>query len=139
MLKRILGLVVLGAAVSIVALAVPPGVPAPAAPGYASNHVFFIMLENRSDQEAMTYMPYLSGLAQHNGMGTQMYSPSHGSWLAYGEVTAGIAPKGGEALHNVCNGDGCSSPINVPNLVRQFAQDGKTWKGYFQSIPSVGW
>jgi len=28
-----------------------------------SSHVFVVMLENRSDSEAMKYMPYLSGLA----------------------------------------------------------------------------
>ena len=106
---------------------------------YASQHVFVLMLENRSDAQAMQYMPYLSGLAAQYGRGTQMYSASHGSWLAYGELVGGIAPFQRLALNKACNGVGCTPPQNVPNLVRQFAKDGKTWRGYFQSIPSQGW
>ena len=106
---------------------------------YASQHVFVLMLENRSDAQAMQYMPYLSGLAAQYGRGTQMYSASHGSWLAYGELVGGIAPFQGLALNKACNGVGCTPPQNVPNVVRQFAKDGKTWRGYFQSIPSQGW
>jgi phosphatidylinositol-3-phosphatase len=112
------------------------------ASGYGSagsQHVFVLMLENRSDAEAMQWMPYLSGLTAEYSRATHAYSPAHGSWLAYGEVAAGIAPFKGGALNGQCNGDGCQSPQNVPNLVRQFAKDGKTWKGYFQSIPSTGW
>lgn len=103
-----------------------------------SNHVFVLMLENRSDAEALRYMPYLSNLAAQNGTAAQAYSASHGSWLAYGELVGGINPIGGEALNKVCNGDGCKHTIDVPNLVRQLDAEGKTWKGYFQSIPSTG-
>jgi hypothetical protein len=104
-----------------------------------SNHVVVVMEENRSINYALEYMPYLASLASQYSEGMQVYSDSHGSWLAYGELTSGFAPRNGEALGGVCNGDGCTAPINIPNLVRQFAAQGKTWKAYFQSMPSVGY
>ncbi|GAC1643917.1 MAG: hypothetical protein NVS9B15_00670 [Acidobacteriaceae bacterium] len=113
--------------------------PPPTGSSYRSQHVFVLMLENRSDAEAIQYMPYLTGLTSQYSRGTQMYSASHGSFLAYGEIFAGIAPFRGSALHGACNGSACSPVQNVPNLARQFAKDGKTWKGYFQSIPAAGW
>src|SRR5262245_10587483 len=54
-----------------------------------SSHVFIVMLENRSDSEAMKYMPYLSGLAKQYSRALEAYSPSHGSFLAYLELTTG--------------------------------------------------
>lgn len=104
-----------------------------------SSHVVVVMEENRSINYALEYMPYLASLASQYSEGMEVYSDSHGSWLAYGELTSGMAPHNGEALNGVCNGDGCNTAINIPNLVRQFTVQGKTWKGYFQSMPSVGY
>jgi phosphatidylinositol-3-phosphatase len=106
---------------------------------YASKHVFLVMLENRSDADALKYMPYLTGLANQYSRAAKVYSATHGSFLAYGELTTGFAPKNSSALGGICGEPGCSQTINVPNLVRQFAANGLTWKGYFQSIPSVGY
>jgi phosphatidylinositol-3-phosphatase len=103
-----------------------------------SNHVVVIMEENRSINYALEYMPYLASLANQYSQGMQVYSDSHGSWLAYGELTSGMAPFNGGGDGGICNGDGCTQPINIPNLVRQFAAEGKTWKSYFQSMPSIG-
>jgi phosphatidylinositol-3-phosphatase len=103
-----------------------------------SNHVVVVMEENRSINYALEYMPYLGSLATEYSQGMQAYSDSHGSWLAYGELTSGMAPFGGSGDHGICNGDGCSQPINIPNLVNQLGAQGKTWKGYFQSMPYVG-
>ena len=110
-----------------------------AAPIVRSSHVVVVMEENRSVNYALEYMPYLASLADQYSQGMQVYSDSHGSWLAYGELTAGLAPHNGEALNGLCNGDGCTMPIGVPNLVRQLTVQGKTWKGYFQTMPSVGY
>lgn len=106
---------------------------------YQSHHVVVIMEENRSVNQALQYMPYLRGLAQEYSQGMQVYSDSHGSWLAYGELTSGLAPFGGEGDGGLCNGDGCSQVITIDNLVRHFASQGISWKGYFQSMPSIGW
>ncbi|MFZ0704936.1 MAG: alkaline phosphatase family protein [Candidatus Korobacteraceae bacterium] len=111
-------------------------VPAVAQP---SSHVFVVMLENRSDSEAMKYMPYLSGLANQYSRSLEAYSPSHGSFLAYLELTTGVAPKNGSADNGNCNGDGCTNPYTKDNLVRELAKRGKTWRGYFQSLPYQGY
>lgn len=110
----------------------------PASP-IRSNHVVVIMEENRSVNYALQYMPYLKSLAEQYGQGLQVYSDSHGSWLAYGELTSGMAPFGGEGDNGICNGDGCTQTITIDNLVRHFVAQGKTWRGYFQTMPSIGY
>ena len=96
------------------------------------------MEENRSIAQASEYMPYLKSLADQYGQGMQVYSDSHGSWLAYGELTSGLAPFNGQADGGLCNGDGCNQTITIDNLVRHFAAQGITWKAYFQGMPSIG-
>jgi hypothetical protein len=122
-----------------IAAASQPGLSSGAGSIASSNHVVVVMEENRSINYALEYMPYLASLASQYSEGMEVYSDSHGSWLAYGELTSGLAPHNGGALNGICNGDGCTAPINVPSLVRQLAAQGKTWKGYFQSMPSVGY
>jgi hypothetical protein len=114
--------------------------PSPAGSGVParSNHIVVVMEENRSITYALEYMPYLASLASQYSEGMQVYSDSHGSWLAYGELTSGLAPFGGSGDGGVCSGDGCTQPINIPNLVHQMAVQGKSWKGYFQGMPYVG-
>src|SRR5271169_596206 len=106
---------------------------------YQSRHVVVVMEENRSVNQALQYMPYLRSLAQQYSEGMQVYSDSHGSWLAYGELTSGLAPFQGSGDGGICNGDGCSQVITIDNLVRHFSSQGISWKGYFQSMPSIGW
>ena len=104
-----------------------------------SHHVVVVMEENRSIGEASQYMPYLKSLATQYGQGMELYSDSHGSWLAYGELTSGLNPFHGSGDGGLCSGDGCSQTITIDNLVRRFASQGITWKGYFQSMPSIGY
>jgi phosphatidylinositol-3-phosphatase len=119
----------------------PENSPANRVPGsqYSSHHVVVVMEENRSISEASEYMPYLKSLAAQYSQGMQVYSDSHGSWLAYGELTSGMAPFGGEGDGGICNGDGCTQTINIDNLVRHFITQGVTWRGYFQSMPEIGY
>ncbi len=104
-----------------------------------SHHVVVVMEENRSVTQASEYMPYLNSLAKQYSQGMQVYSDSHGSWLAYGELTSGMAPTGGEAVNQICSGDGCSQTITIDNLVRHFASQGISWRGYFQGLPQTGY
>jgi hypothetical protein len=104
-----------------------------------SSHVFILMLENRSDQQAMRYMPYLSGLANQYGTGLQAYSPSHGSFNAYLEVVAGSHPQNGLSDNGNCNGDNCQQPYSHDSMVRELNARHMTWRGYFQSMPSRGY
>src|SRR5271166_1296913 len=108
-------------------------------PPVGSHHVVVIMEENRSVSEASQYMPYLNSLATQYSQGLQLYSDSHGSWLAYGELTSGLAPFNGSGVGGICTGDGCSQTITIDNLVRRFANEGITWRGYFQSMPQIGY
>ena len=103
-----------------------------------SNHVVVIMEENRSTAKAKQYMSFLAGLASQYSQGVQVYSDSHGSWLAYGELSSGMHPFNGSGDNGVCNGDGCSGTIYIDNIVRRLTALGKTWHGYFQSMPYVG-
>ncbi len=104
-----------------------------------SRHVVVVMEENRSISEASQYMPYLRSLADQYAQGMQVYSDSHGSWLAYGELTSGMNPFNGSGDGGLCNGDGCTQTITIDNLVRHFASQGITWKGYFQTMPEIGY
>lgn len=103
-----------------------------------SSHVFILMLENRSDAEALRYMPYLSGLANQYGDGLQAYSPSHGSLNAYLELVAGSAPHNGLSDNGNCDGDHCNTPYSKDSMVRELNAKKLTWRGYFQSMPSQG-
>ena len=116
----------------------PGNIMPPITPG-RSQHVVVVMEENRSITQASEYMPYLKSLAEENGQGMQVYSDSHGSWLAYGELTSGLAPFNGRGDGGLCTGDGCTETITIDNLVRHFASQGISWKGYFQGMPSVGY
>jgi hypothetical protein len=104
-----------------------------------SRHVVVVMEENRSISIASEYMPYLKSLAVEYSQGMQVYSDSHGSWLAYGELTSGLAPFGGEGEGLICNGDGCVRTLTIDNLVREFGRQGISWRGYFQSMPQIGY
>ena len=115
-----------------------PDVPQPPS-AMRSNHVVVIMEENRSINYALEYMPYLASLASQYSQGMQVYSDSHGSWLAYGELTSGLAPFNGQGDNGLCNGDGCSQTITIDNIVRELATQGKTWRGYFQTMPYIGY
>lgn len=106
---------------------------------YRSRHVVVVMEENRSIGVASEYMPYLRSLAEQYGQGMQVYSDTHGSWLAYGELTSGMAPFGGEGDGGICNGDGCSETITIDNLIRHFRSQSITWRGYFQTMPEIGY
>ena len=106
---------------------------------YRSRHVVVVMEENRSISIASEYMPYLKSLAVQYGQGMQVYSDTHGSWLAYGELTSGMNPFNGSGDGGLCTGDGCTQTITIDNLVRHFEAQGITWRGYFQTMPQIGY
>jgi acid phosphatase len=83
-------------------------------------------------------MPYLCGLAAANGMATNFYSNQHDSLLAYLYATSGDTWTG--SPYN-CNGLTCASQgvITGDNLVRALAAAGKSWRGYFEDMPSQGY
>jgi phosphatidylinositol-3-phosphatase len=91
------------------------------------NHGFSTVIGNSA-------MPYLNGLAQQDGLGTQYFANTHPSMNNYFELTAGndqIAPGP--------DPDAYAGPTNADNIVRHLIQKGKTWKSYAESLPSVGY
>ena len=119
------------------------------APGFpSSDHVFVILLENQSFSQvfpsgaatncASSGMPYLCSLAAANGLAVNFYSNLHGSLRAYLYSTSGSAWTG---KPYDCSGSSCASAgvITGDNLVRALTAAGKTWRGYFEDMPSQGY
>jgi phosphatidylinositol-3-phosphatase len=114
----------------------------------SSNHVFVIMEENQSFSEvfpsgraincASSSMPYLCGLAATNGMAANFYSNQHDSLLTYLYATS--AATWTQSPFN-CNGLTCVSigAITGDNFPRALTAAGKTWRGYFEGMPSQGY
>jgi hypothetical protein len=116
----------------------------------SSNHVFLIMEENQSYSEVFpsgastlsncssSTMPYLCSLAAKYGMATNFYSNRHDSLLLYLYAVSGSTWTG--SPYN-CNGLSCSSEgvITGANLMSLLTSAGKTWRGYFEDMPSEGY
>lgn len=96
------------------------------------SHVVVVMEENASYSDVIgsSAMPYLNGLAHKYSVATQYYGNTHPSIGNYFMLTTGKIET---------NDDNFSGTITDDNLARQFAKDGKTWKAYAESIPSVGY
>lgn len=97
-----------------------------------SSHVVLVVEENRSYESVVgnTAMPYFNSLAQKYGLATQYYANSHYSLPNYMWLTTGSY---------VTLDDGSTKVYDVDNVVRQMLLAGKTWKGYIESLPSVGY
>lgn len=114
----------------------------------SSNHVFLIMEENQSFSAVFpsgsatncssSGMPYVCSLAAANGMALNFYSNQHDSLLAYLYSTSGATWTG--SPYN-CNGLSCASigAITGDNMARAIVAAGKTWRGYFEGMPSQGY
>ena len=91
-----------------------------------------VVEENHSYNEIIgtTSMPYLSGLASKYGLATQYFANTHPSIGNYFELTAGQTITGDDTI---------PGPVTDDNIVRQLIAAGKTWKGYAESLPSVGY
>lgn len=91
-----------------------------------------VVEENHSYNEIIgtSAMPYLSGLATKYGLATQYFANTHPSIGNYFELTAGQTITGDDTI---------PGPISNDNIVRQLIAAGKTWKGYAESLPSVGY
>jgi acid phosphatase len=83
-------------------------------------------------------MPYLCGLAAANGLALHFYANSHGSLRDYLYVTSGST---WTASPQDCTGSACAKlgVITGDNLVRALTSAGKSWRGYFEGMPSQGY
>jgi len=98
-------------------------------------HVVIVVEENANYASVVgnTSMPYLNSLIANYGLATQYYANTHPSIGNYEMLVTG------QVLTNDDNETPVSFPISADNIVRELAANGKTWKAYAQSIPSVGY
>jgi len=99
-------------------------------------HVVIVMEENADYSTVVgntASMPYLNSLIADYGIATQYYANTHPSIGNYEMLVTG------EVLTNDDGETPASFPISVNNIVRELLANGKTWKAYAESIPSVGY
>ena len=75
-------------------------------------------------------MPYLNSLASQHALATNYFADTHPSIGNYLMLTTGIVET---------NDDFTTLTFSNDSLVHAFASSGKTWKGYMESLPSVGY
>src|SRR5713226_9888889 len=100
----------------------------------ASNVV--IVLEensNYSNVVSSSSMPYLNSLINRYGLAAQYYANTHPSIGNYFMLTTG------QILTNDDSQTPSSFSVSVDNVVRELLTAGKTWKGYGEGLPSVGY
>lgn len=136
-----------GAALALAGGAVLPSVASADSPvaridGTASfphmDHVFVIMMENSSYSGLLASSNnntrYIQHLATTNGLAADYYGVTHVSTPNYIAAISGSTwGSNSDDPNQVSAGD-----FNHANLVDQLESAGVSWKGYMQSLPSVG-
>ena len=97
----------------------------------AVQHVAIILVENQSYSSVVgsSSMPFFNGEIKSGALATNYFASAHPSLPNYFALTTGQTLVTQDA-----------SPVqDVDNVVRQLSSAGKSWKGYFQSLPSTGY
>ncbi len=89
-------------------------------------HVAIVVEENTNYASVVgsSSMPYLNGLINQYGLGTQYYANTHPSIGNYFMLTTG------QILTNDDSQTPSSFPVSVDNIAREIQLAGKTWKDY---------
>jgi hypothetical protein len=101
------------------------------------DHVFLIIMENEGYNQVVgnQFAPILNALAQDYGLATNYSGVADPSEPNY------VAMLGGDSF-GITSDDPYWFPgqtVSAPNLMSQLEGVGKTWRGYFQSIPYPGY
>src|SRR5205814_4233341 len=98
-------------------------------------HVVIVPLENHSYSQVVgsSSMPYLNSLISKYGLATNYTANTHPSIGNYFMLTTG------QILTNDDGQTPQSFPVSSDNVVRELLAAGKTWKGYAEDLPSVGY
>jgi len=101
----------------------------------STSHVVIVLEENSnySNVVGSSSMPYLNSLINKYGLATQYYANTHPSIGNYFMLTTG------QILTNDDSQTPSRFPVSVDNVVRELLTAGKTWKGYGEGLPSVGY
>lgn len=113
-------------------------------------HIVEIMMENQSfgDIIGNPLAPKLNALADQNGLATNYFGVTHPSEPNY------VASIGGSnfgieddnqfyctaalaSTDPMCGGTTVDHTVSAPSLADQLTAAGKTWRGYFQSLPAI--
>jgi phosphatidylinositol-3-phosphatase len=104
----------------------------PPPPTATADHVFLVVLENHSLRQVIgnPVMPYLNRLATAHSLAADYFANAHPSIPNYFMMTTGNL----ETFD-----DNFTGTVGDDNIVRALSGAGKTWKGYIESIPFVGY
>ncbi|WAH35199.1 alkaline phosphatase family protein [Alicyclobacillus dauci] len=96
-------------------------------------HVYVIMMENHGNADIIgnPLMPNMNSLINNYGFDDNYYGVTHPSLPNYAALISG-------SNWNTYD-DNSSDRFDVPNLVDQLESKNLTWKGYMESMPSVGY
>jgi phospholipase C len=140
--------------IALAAMGAALAVAAAAAPAMARpvDRIFVIMMENQSfdnvvgrhDAGSVTLedTPFITALAQNNGLATLYFGVTHPSLPNYVGLIAGDVfgvHNDNASCYAVPKPTGhCVSFKNVPTLVDSLEAKGMTWSAYFQAMPTTG-
>jgi len=98
------------------------------------DHVVIVVEENRSFSQIIgnATAPYINGLLSQGASLTNMFAITHPSQPNY------IAFFSGSQQGVTTNNTPTNLPFTTPNLGAQLIQSGRTFTGYSQTLPSVG-
>jgi acid phosphatase len=128
------------AVAAVLGLAVAPvSVPRPAQASVATaavpayDHIVVVVEENHAFGQIIgsAKAPYLTSLANNGAMMTQSFAVTHPSEPNYLALFSGST----QGLSN----DSCPHTYSTENLGHQLIAAGKTFKGYSESMPSIGY
>ncbi len=99
---------------------------------FKATNVFLVVLENHGFSTVIgnPAMPYLNSLPASNALATNYFANAHPSIGNYFMMTTG---------QTITGSDSFSGEVTDDNIVRELTAAGKSWKGYFQSLPSAGY
>lgn len=107
----------------------PPG--QPIAKNHLFDHIVVVMMENRSFADIIEsgQAPYLSGLAQANGLATQYFPITRGSLPNYLAVT------GGDTFGHSRTCSPVDCVVSAASLADRLESAGMSWRAYMESMP----
>lgn len=124
-------------------LDLPTATPAPTAPAptpipttvaTSGDHVFLIVMENHASDQVWgsASAPYITSLGNAGALASNYFAITHPSLPNYLDLFGGSS----YTITDDCS-PSASCNVDAPNLGDSLDAAGRTWKGYFESMPST--
>ncbi len=112
----------------------PAPTPLPSFGATSGDHLFLIVMENHSYQQTWNVPsgPYITSLGNAGALASNYFAITHPSLPNYLDLFGGS----NYAITDDCSPSG-GCHVNARNLGDSLDGAGKTWKGYFESMPST--